>query len=73
MLAETHPTAVSLGYVAEASRVNRARYTQFQPGQQCGNCVLYQGTPATPAARCPLFVGHRVAVEGWCSAYARRG
>jgi hypothetical protein len=72
MLAENNPTAVSLGYVAVASRVDRTRYTQYQPGQQCSNCALYQGAATAPAAACPLFAGHRVAAEGWCSAYARR-
>ncbi len=43
MLDEADPTAQSLGYVADNSRVDRNRHASFKPDQSCSNCALYQG------------------------------
>jgi hypothetical protein len=70
MVDEKDAQAVALGYVADAAKVNKAKYKQFAAGQHCGNCALYQGTAATGG--CALFPGKQVASAGWCSAYAKK-
>jgi hypothetical protein len=73
MLDESDPTAQSLAYVADNSRVDRARHPNFNPDQNCANCALYQGATGSEAGGCPLFAGKWVAAAGWCTAWARRG
>ena len=74
MLDEKDPTATALGYVADTTKANQAKYPNHTPAQQCNNCVLYQGKPlvATGAGPCPLYAGKQVAAKGWCSSYAKR-
>lgn len=72
LVSEKDPAAVQLGYVADASKVDKAKFKNFQAGQHCGNCALYQGGSA-PAGGCPLFAGKQVANAGWCSAWAKKG
>jgi hypothetical protein len=67
------PQAAGLGYVADASKADKAKYKNFAAGQACSNCALYQGKPTDAAAGCPLFAGKQVAGKGWCSAYAKKG
>ena len=72
MLDEADPTAVALGYVADASRVDKAKYPSFVEGSNCANCVLYQGAAGSEAGPCPLFAGKQVAAQGWCASWARK-
>ena len=72
MLDEKDPTAVALGYVADASRVDQVKYPKFAEGQACSNCVLYQGAGGAPSGLCPLFAGNQVAAQGWCGSYAKK-
>ena len=73
MLDEKDPQAVALGYVADAKRVDKAKYPKFDASQQCANCALYQGQANAADAPCTLFGGKRVAGAGWCSAWAKKG
>ena len=72
VLDEKDPQAVALGYVADATKANKAKYPNYAAGQACGNCQFYSGKPTDPLAPCPLFAGKRVAVKGWCSAHAKK-
>jgi len=72
LIAETDPQAVALGYKADASKVDKAKYPRYAAGQICGNCVLFQGKADAAAGGCSLFAGKRVAGKGWCSAYAKK-
>lgn len=72
MLDEKDPQAVALGYVADATKVNKAKFPKYAPDQTCANCTLYQGKPTDAAAPCPLFPAKRVAAKGWCSAWVKR-
>lgn len=72
VLDEKDPQAVALGYVADVARVDKAKHPNYVAGSVCGNCQFYQGKPTDPLAPCPLFGGKRVAVKGWCSAYAKK-
>ncbi len=72
MLDEKDPTAVALGYVADAAKADKAKFPKFVAGQHCGNCQLFQGKAADAAGACPLFAGKQVATKGWCSAFAAK-
>lgn len=65
-LDESSPQAAGLGYKHDATTVTNARYAA---GQQCANCVLYQGGDSAWGG-CPLFAGKQVKATGWCSAYS---
>ena len=71
-LAETDPMAVSLGYKADASKVDKAKYPAYVAGSHCGTCQLFQGKPGAPEGPCPIFSGKDVKVTGWCSAYSKK-
>ena len=72
MVAPTDPQAVALGYVADASKVDKAKYPKFVAGSHCGNCALYQGAAGSAAGGCSLFAGKQVHSAGWCSAYNKK-
>jgi hypothetical protein len=66
------PQAVALGYVADASKADKAKFKNFAPGQECTTCQLYQGKAGAASGPCPLFAGKQVAAKGWCSAWAKK-
>lgn len=72
MVAESDAQAASLGYKADASKTDKAKYPKYVNGQMCGNCALYQGAAGSAAGACPLFAGKQVAAKAWCSAYAKK-
>ncbi len=72
VLDEKDPQAMALGYVADATRANKAKYPKFAAGQLCSNCQFYQGKAGSQIGPCPLFGGKQVAAKGWCSAYAKK-
>ena len=69
---EKDPQAAALGYVADASKVDKAKFKQYAAGSQCGNCALYQGKAGAAGGACPLFPGKQVQAKAWCSAYAKK-
>jgi hypothetical protein len=73
MVDDKSPPAVALGYVADASKADKAKYKTWAAGQTCSGCALFQGPATAAAAPCPLFAGKQVAGKGWCSAWAKKG
>jgi hypothetical protein len=71
-LSETDPQAVSLGYKADATKVDKAKFPKFAAGQLCSNCSLYQGKATDAMGGCPIFAGKQVAGKGWCSAWVKK-
>jgi hypothetical protein len=71
-LSESDPTAAGLGYEADATAVDRSKFPQYAPGQQCSTCSLYQGKPDASEGSCTIFSGKLVPAKGWCAAYAKR-
>jgi hypothetical protein len=69
---EKEPQAASLGYVADAERVDKGKFPKFAPPQHCANCQFFQGTEATATAPCQIFANRGVAATGWCSAYVAK-
>ncbi|MFZ3084362.1 high-potential iron-sulfur protein [Rhodoferax ferrireducens] len=72
MVAATDAQAKALGYVADATKADKAKFPKFAAGQTCGNCALYQGKAGAASGPCPLFAGKQVAAKGWCSAYVKK-
>ena len=42
MVSESDPMAVSLGYKANASSVDKAKFPQYTAGASCSSCALFQ-------------------------------
>ena len=72
VLGEKEPQAMALGYVIDASRVDKVKFPKYAPPQRCANCQLYQGPPTAALAPCAIFGGKQVAGPGWCSAWVPR-
>jgi hypothetical protein len=72
MVAENDAMASALGYKADASKVDKAKYSKYASGQQCVNCTLYQGKAGDAAGPCPVFAGKQVAAKGWCSTWTKK-
>jgi len=71
-LSETDPQATALGYKADGSKVDKAKYPQHVATQVCSGCNFYQGKATDPTAPCQLFAGKKVAGKGWCTAWAKK-
>jgi hypothetical protein len=72
MVVETDPQPSSLGYKADATKVDKSKQPKYVAGQICGNCALFQAAAGAAAGVCPLFAGKQVATKGWCSAWAKK-
>jgi hypothetical protein len=71
-LDEKDPQAVALGYLHDATKVDKAKQPKWAAGQQCNNCQLYQGKPADAWGGCPLFGAKQVNAKGWCNAWVKK-
>jgi len=69
MLSESDPTAKSLGYVADAKKVDPKANPNYKPGQTCANCMQYTGKAGSTAGPCNIFPGKDVAAAGWCKVW----
>ncbi|MEP7313583.1 MAG: high-potential iron-sulfur protein [Pseudomonadota bacterium] len=66
------PTAMALGYVPDATKVDAKANPTHKAGQTCANCVQYQGKLTDKTAACPLFVGKAVLAGGWCKVWIQK-
>ncbi|MFC0401368.1 high-potential iron-sulfur protein [Paraburkholderia rhizosphaerae] len=71
-VSESDPAAMALGYKANASQVDKAKFKNYMPGDKCSNCQFYQGAASAASAPCPLLGGKLVLGEGWCQGYAKK-
>lgn len=69
VLSESDATAKSLGYVADAKKVNAAANPNFKPGQNCANCMQFTGKAGAATGPCNIFPGKDVAAAGWCKVW----
>ena len=69
---EKDAMAVSLGYVSDATKADKAKYPKYAAGQACHACALFQGKAGAATGPCPIFQGKLVSAKGWCSAYAKK-
>lgn len=66
------PQAQALGYAADATQVDKAKYPKYAAGQNCAGCALYQGKAGDKSGPCPLYAGKAVLAGAWCSAWVKR-
>ena len=66
------PQAMALGYVADATTTDTAKFARYEPGQVCGGCQLYMGEAGSEWGPCPLFAGQAVAAAGWCNSWVKK-
>ena len=53
MVGDKDANAVALGYVADATKADKAKFKTYAAGQKCSNCQLYQGkAPCRHASPC---------------------
>jgi hypothetical protein len=71
-LLESDPAAQSFGYKDDASKVDKAKFSNYVAGSMCGSCALFQGTAGAATGPCPIFQGKLVSSKGWCSAYTKK-
>jgi hypothetical protein len=69
---ENDTSAQALGYKHDATKVDKAKFPNYKPGETCANCQLFQAKPGAAWGPCPLFAGKEVNAKGWCSAYAKK-
>jgi hypothetical protein len=72
-LDEKDPQALTLGYVANAAKVDVKKNPTYKPGQTCANCVLLTGKEGDAFRPCAVFPGKLVAAAGWCRSWVKRG
>jgi hypothetical protein len=69
-LAESDPTAKALGYVEDASKVDKTKFPAYKPGAQCATCNFYQGKAGDAYGPCQIFPGKSVTAKGWCASHS---
>jgi High potential iron-sulfur protein len=69
-LTESDPTAKALGYVEDASKVDKTKFPAYKPGAHCATCNFFQGKAADAYAPCQIFPGKAVASKGWCASHS---
>jgi hypothetical protein len=72
MVNEKDPQAMSLGYMADTTKVDAKKFPKHAATQKCSNCALFVAKPNATAGACGIFAGKAVAANGWCSAYAAK-
>jgi hypothetical protein len=70
-LSPTDPTAKSLHYTDNASKIDPKVETTYKAGSQCSKCALFQSAQISgDYAPCGAFSGKAVNKGGWCMAFA---
>ncbi len=68
-VSESDPLAQSLGYKEDASKVDKAKFPTYKPGDTCAKCRFFQGTADKAFGPCQIFSGKLVSSKGWCASY----
>ncbi len=75
-VAESEPLAQAMGYVADASKTDTAKFPkragEAGAKQFCHNCALYAGEADSESAPCSIFQNRQVAGIGWCNAWVAK-
>lgn len=68
------PMAKSLGYEPNAKDVDRAKFSSYKPGERCGKCRFFEGSPGQQSgyAGCTIYPGYSVNADGWCASFSAR-
>lgn len=68
---ENDPTAQALGYKADATKVDTAKYKTYAKGNDCANCNFYKSSSAAEGT-CMALGNRLVSAKGWCSAWVKK-
>jgi hypothetical protein len=71
-VSESDPLAVSMGYKADAAKVDKAKFPKYTATSKCSNCALFQGKATDASGPCGLFGGKQVPAGGWCNAWSKK-
>lgn len=71
-VAESDPTAKSLGYRVDTTKVDAKAFPKHAATQNCANCQLYSGKDKEASGPCSIFPGKSVSAKGWCSAWVKK-
>jgi hypothetical protein len=73
-LSESDPLAKSLGYQADAKKVDQSKFPTYKAGQRCADCRFFQGAAGQKSgyAGCQIFAGYSVNADGWCASFNAR-
>jgi hypothetical protein len=75
-VAESDPLAQAMGYRADASQVDIAKFPkragEAGAKQFCDNCALYSGDAGSASGPCSIFQNKLVAAKGWCNAWVAK-
>ena len=66
------PTAKSLGFVTDTTKVDATANPTHKPTQKCGTCAQFQGKASDATGGCNIFAGHSVPAAGWCKVWAQK-
>ncbi len=66
------PSAIALGFVADATKVDASTNPMHKPTQKCGTCAQFQGKPGDTHGGCTIFAGHSVPRGGWCKVWTEK-
>lgn len=69
-LDEKDPLAVAMGYVHDATKVDKAKNPQYKAGSMCHNCVQLTGKEGDEWRPCNIFPGKLVHQNGWCKVWS---
>jgi len=69
-LTESDPTAKALGYVEDASKVDKTKFPSYKAGAQCATCNFFHGKAGDAYGPCQIFPGKSVASKGWCASHS---
>ena len=69
-LAESDPTGKALGYVEDASKVDKTKFPAYKPGAQCATCNFFQAKSGDAYGPCQIFPGKSVSAKGWCASHS---
>lgn len=72
LLDEKDGQAQALGYRADSTKVDKAKFSKHAATQVCSNCAVYQGKAGDASGPCQIFAGKAVAAKGWCSAWVKK-
>jgi High potential iron-sulfur protein len=65
------PTAVTLGFYNDSTKVDAGANPRYAAGQKCANCEQFQGKPSDVRGGCVLFPGKSVPAAGWCNVWRK--
>lgn len=66
-LTSSDATAKALDYTEDAAKTTNAKH---KAGDDCTNCMFYQGKAGAARGPCQLFPGKSVNAKGWCVSHS---